>query len=239
MISNKSQRATVNLKMLEFIARKLGPLNDEVIYLGGCTTALFISDSLSSDVRPTKDVDCIVDLVSRSEYYQFAKKLEKRGFKQSINEAVICRWHYDDAILDVMPTDETILTFDNRWYKGAIINPTSYQLASDLTIKSVTAPYLLATKIEAFKDRGNRDYLGSHDFEDIITVIAGRTEIVEEINLENEELRKHLRFFFEEIMQDDDFKASLPGHINESSAIVQEQRLKTVMERIKKIIGKK
>src|SRR3990167_3720185 len=111
MINGSRERATANLRMLEFVARKLGPLNDEVVYLGGCSTALFISDPLLLDVRPTKDVDCIVDIVSRSEYYKFAKKLEKQGFKQLMNESVICRWRYDDVILDVMPTDEEILTF--------------------------------------------------------------------------------------------------------------------------------
>lgn len=107
--------------MLEFVATKLGPLNDEAVYLGGCSTALFMTDSLLLDVRPTKDVDCIVDIVSRCEYYKFAKKLEKQGFKQSINESVMCRWHFDDVILDVMPTDEEILTFGNRWYKSYFI----------------------------------------------------------------------------------------------------------------------
>lgn len=43
----RNQRATSNLRMLEFVARKLGELNDEVVYLGGCTTALFINDPLS------------------------------------------------------------------------------------------------------------------------------------------------------------------------------------------------
>ncbi len=46
MLKNKGERATANLRMLEFVARKLGPLNDEVVYLGGCSTALFITDSL-------------------------------------------------------------------------------------------------------------------------------------------------------------------------------------------------
>ena len=40
-MNNKHQRATSNLRMLEIVARKLGSLNDEVVYLGGCTTALF------------------------------------------------------------------------------------------------------------------------------------------------------------------------------------------------------
>lgn len=234
MVNKVRERATVNLRMLEFVARKLGNLNDEVIYLGGCSTALFITDPLSLDVRPTKDVDCIVDVVSLPKYYQFCKKLERQGFKQSINEQVICRWHYDDAILDVMPTDQNILKFGNRWYKEAIQNPITHQLAEDLVIKSVTAPYLLATKVEAFHSRGNRDFLGSHDFEDIITIIAGRVEIAEEIDLENEELRLHLKRFFKEIMGDNEFRTALPGHVSDGPATVQ--RLKTVTDRIKEII---
>lgn len=178
MENSKRARATANLRMLEFVARKLGSLNEEVVYVGGCSTALFITDPLLLDVRPTKDVDCIVDIVSRSEYYHFAERLEKQGFKQSINESVICRWFYDDVILDVMPTDESILTFGNYWYKKAIKNLIAHQLEYDLTIKSVTAPYLLATKIDAFKSRGNGDFLASHDFEDIINVISGRLRIV-------------------------------------------------------------
>lgn len=236
MVNSRGKRATANLRMLEFVARKLGPLNNEVVYLGGCSTALFITDSLLLDVRPTKDVDCIVDIISRSEYYKFAKKLEKQGFKQAMNESVICRWRYDDAILDVMPTDEEILTFGNRWYKEALTKPATHQLADDLIVKSVTAPYLLATKIEAFNARGNRDFLASHDFEDIINVISGRIEIAEEVNSENDELKNHLKSFFKEMMNDDEFITALPAHINEGPAT--EQRLETVTNRIKKITGK-
>ena len=97
--------------MLEIVARKLGQLNNDVVYVGGCTTALFINDPLALDVRPTDDVDCIVDVVSRLEYYKFADALNKLGFKQSMEDSVICRWRYDGIMLDVMPTDQTILGF--------------------------------------------------------------------------------------------------------------------------------
>ena len=67
-MNDKRKRATANLKMLEFVAQRLGQLNDEVVYVGGCTTALLINDPLSLDVRPTLDVDCIVDVVSLGQY---------------------------------------------------------------------------------------------------------------------------------------------------------------------------
>lgn len=219
--------------MLEFVARKLSELNEELVYLGGCTTGLFITDPLSLDVRPTKDVDCIVDIVSRSDYYKFAKKLKEKGFKQLISDSIICRWHHDDIILDVMPTDEKILTFGNRWYKKAIKAPVIHQLAEDLFINSVTAPYLLATKIEAFNSRGNKDFLSSHDFEDIITIIAGRAEIVAEIATSGAELKYYFKNFFELLLKNIEFMAALPGHLNDGPLTMQ--RVTAVLKRIKDI----
>jgi hypothetical protein len=221
--------------MLEFIARRLGELNDEVVYLGGCTTALFITDPLSLDVRPTRDVDCIVDLVSLPKYYEFGEKLKIRGFKESMNEDVMCRWRCEDAILDIIPTDEDILKFGNQWYRKAIQNPITHQLDQDLAIKSVTAPYLLATKIDAFKSRGDGDFLGSHDFEDLITVIAGRAEIVDEIEAEGDALKFHLREFFDSIITNTKFQQALPGHLNDGPITLE--RMQMVIRRLEKIIA--
>lgn len=40
MQNNKSVMLA-NLRMLEFVATKLGKIRDEVVFLGGCTTGLF------------------------------------------------------------------------------------------------------------------------------------------------------------------------------------------------------
>lgn len=233
MMKNKGLRASSNLAMLEFVARKLGKLNDDVVFLGGCATTLFITDPLSLDVRPTLDVDCIIDVISLGKYHQFGEKLKEQGFKQLIDDDVICRWHYNDIILDVMPTNEKILGFSNHWYKEAIKHATTHQIAEDLSIKSVTAPYFLATKIEAFKTRGNNDFLGSHDFEDIITVINGRAEITAEIASVSSQLKICLKEIFTQIFGSEQFHAALPGHLNDGP--VTQQRVQIVLKRIKKI----
>src|SRR5579862_7397230 len=150
MQSNNKLVMLANLRMLEFVATKLGEIRDDVVFLGGCTTGLFITDPEFPDVRYTLDVDCIVDVISLNQYHQLEKKLTKQGFKRSLTESVICRWFYDDVILDVMPTDEKILGFSNRWYKNAIEYAVNYNLLYDLQIKIITAPYFLATKLEAF-----------------------------------------------------------------------------------------
>lgn len=74
-------RATSNLAMLELAARKLGKLNEQVVYLGGCATALLINDPLSLDVRPTLDVDCIIDVISLGQYHKFASELRCYAIK--------------------------------------------------------------------------------------------------------------------------------------------------------------
>lgn len=102
-----------NLRMLQFIALKLGEICNEVVFLGGCTIGLFITDSATPDIRSTLDVDCIVDVVSITQYYKLEKKLQSRGFKKELNDEIICRWYLDDAILDVMPADSKILGFGN------------------------------------------------------------------------------------------------------------------------------
>lgn len=235
-MNNRNVRATSNLAMLEIVAKKLGNLNDRVVYLGGCATALFISDPLSLDVRPTLDVDCIIDVISLGQYHKFENELIKRGFKKSIEDDIICRWHYGEIILDVMPTDEKILGFGNPWYKEALDHAVVHQISDGLLVKSVMAPYFIATKIEAFRTRGNNDLLGSHDFEDIITIIAGRVEIVDEMALTSDKLKYHLKQFFEEMLNNDQFERVLPGHLSDGPVSVTMQRVQTVKSRIKKIV---
>src|SRR3989338_1466185 len=236
MVKNNLFRASSNLAMLEIVARKLDELNQDVVYVGGCATALLVNDPLAVDVRTTLDVDCIIDVISLMQYHKFEEKLRKKGFKNASHDNVICRWICDEIILDVMPTDEKIFGFGNRWYKEALQNAVTHEIGSGIKIKSITAPYFIATKIEAFKTRGNNDLLVSHDFEDIITVIAGRKNIVEEIKNANNPLMKHLQKEFEIIKNNDQFERVLPGHLNEGPLSVVMQRVGVVMQRFERII---
>jgi hypothetical protein len=97
---------------------------------------------------------------------------------------VICRWRHRDhagLVLDVMPTNEAILGFSNRWYSVALAAVEERELPSRATIPAVPPVHLLATKIEAFHGRGHGDFLASHDFEDIVLLINGRPELLADI----------------------------------------------------------
>jgi len=224
-----------NLNSLILIANRLGELCNEVTFVGGCITGLLITDKAAPDVRFTVDVDCIINVVTKHEYHSISKKLREKGFKEmAFGNHPICRWDCDGILIDVMPTDKNVLGFSNRWYKDAQSNSVSNSLNDTIVVKVISAPYFLATKLEAFKDRGKQDFLLSHDLEDIIAVIDGRPEIISDVSNVENNLKEYLSTEFNALARNAQFMQALPGHLNYSSE--SEERKKIVERRINAII---
>jgi len=203
-----------NLEILTLAVHLLGDLADDMVFLGGCATGLLISDPAAPPIRVTRDVDAIVQVVSRAEYYRLSKKLKARGFKEDTSEgAPICRWLNDEIILDVMPTGQEILGFGNDWYQKAIEHPILFELPDARAIRVVSPPYFLITKLEAFNGRGKGDYMLSHDMEDIITVLDGRQEILDEIKNVDTELACELATRFQQLLRHQRFIDAVSGHM--------------------------
>ncbi|MCP4677229.1 MAG: hypothetical protein GY854_17275 [Deltaproteobacteria bacterium] len=180
------------IEMLRKTAEQLGPLTKEVVFVGGTTTAIFITDTAAASPRITDDVDCILQATKLIEFYRFAERLQKRGFSPD-PEGPICRYRSKEIIIDVMPTDESILGFSNRWYSEAVRYAQSVDIGKGIQIRTVTAPYFVATKLDAFWGRGNNDFFASRDLEDVIAVIDGREELLDEIeNKSTPQLRSYL-----------------------------------------------
>jgi len=224
----------INLAMIRHVAARLGHLRDRVVFLGGAATALLITDSAAPDVRATIDVDVIVEIASRGDYYRLADSLRSAGFVEDVSEgAPVCRWLIDGLAVDVMPTDEEILGFSNRWYKDALQHASVLLIADDMAIRLVTAPYFLATKLDAFHNRGANDYYASHDMEDIITLIDGRPEVVEEVSNAPADVKEFLADEFERFLKNRAFLDALPGHLMPDLA--SQQRVPVLMERIRAV----
>lgn len=205
-----------NLDLLKIAAQQLRPLLEEVVFVGGCMIGLLITDEAAPDVRATIDVDIIAEITSYIDLTIFSDRLRNLGFAEDMDkDAPTCRWKKGSTKLDVMPLDETILGFSNRWYKPAMDQSQQLEIEKDLHIRAITAPYFCATKLEAFKSRGNGDYLASHDLEDLITVIDGRPELLSELEAAPADVRIYISNTFDNLLKIDDFINALPGHIND------------------------
>ena len=174
---------------------------------------LFITDA-APDVRVTTDIDVIVEIASLGEYYRLADDLRSRGFTEDVRDgAPLCRWHVDDVTVDVMPTEKTILGFSNRWYPQALQDADRRSTCRRYRDPGRDRSLFLATKIEAFWHRGQGDFLASHDLEDIIALIDGRSELVGEVRTASEPIRTFLSEVFREFLGDSLFLEALPGHL--------------------------
>ncbi len=123
----------LNLEQLIAAARLLRPLLGELVFVGGTVTGLLITDEAAADPRTTFDVDAIAAITSYAEYAAFGDRLRSLGFLEDTSEgAPLCRWVQQGTILDVMPLDEKILGFSNRWYRAAMKSSVTQQLLDDL-----------------------------------------------------------------------------------------------------------
>jgi predicted nucleotidyltransferase len=169
-----------NVGLVQAVARALGALNDRVLFVGGCAAGLLVTDAARPPVRATVDVDLITEVASHADYYAFADSLRAAGFREDVGE-INCRWRLGSLTVDVMPTDEAILGYANRWYGPAIAHASTAVLPDAQLIRLITAPFLIATKLEAFYGRGSGDYARSHCIEDIMAIVDGRPEMFDEI----------------------------------------------------------
>ena len=88
-----SRNVKTNLEMIKIVASKLDYLCDKVVFLGGAATSLLITNPVLYGIRSTLDVDVIIEISSRVEYYKLEDSLRELGFKQNIGENIpICRW---------------------------------------------------------------------------------------------------------------------------------------------------
>jgi predicted nucleotidyltransferase len=165
---------------------KLKGISFDFAFLGGSLLTLLITDKSADAIRVTKDVDIMMNIRTRNEYHAADSELEKRGFKHDTSEgAPICRWILDDLTVDVLPIREDVLGWKSKWFEEALSCAKTIPI-ENRSIRVVLPPYFIALKLEAFEERGKKDFITSTDFEDVICVFNGRPSILEEILACNE-----------------------------------------------------
>lgn len=205
----------MNLAYIATVARGLNTLVERVAFVGGATIALYIDDPTASDARVTDDVDCVVELSSLIELEQLEKRLRAFGFRHIVGEGQpVCRWEYAGVIVDIMPTDPRIFGFANRWYAEAMKLRQKAHVANDVYVYVFPLVYLFATKFEAFGDRGEGDWLASHDVEDIVALLDGASALESAWGATKEgEVRSYLQDNFTHMLQHRDISEILLGHL--------------------------
>lgn len=223
--------------LLAIVAAKLSRLPRRVVFVGGATTELFITDPAAPEVRATIDVDVIVQAASYAEYANaVASELRALGAMEDTSQgAPMCRWVLDDVLVDVMAPTERVLGFINRWYEATLRESEERTLPDGTVIRVATGPLFLATKVEAFRGRGGGDFWSSRDMEDIVTVLDGRMEIIEEVAGADDELNEYLGQAFAVWLDHPDFRQAVSGHL--AGDADSQKRADVILGRIREMVG--
>ncbi|MEY8770228.1 hypothetical protein AB6T85_07285 [Erwinia sp. ACCC 02193] len=220
-------------EMIIQVAEALGPdLLATTAFVGGVTTGLLITDEYTRQtVRATDDVDLITSALGYVQHANFEEELRRRGFRDDAESEVICRKRLGNLKVDFMPTDES-LGFTNRWYRNALAEAQDYELKPGLTIRLLTPAYFIATKLEAWNGRGEKDLLASRDLEDIFNLVNGRETLIEDISGSEPELLAWIAKEFKKLISEEDFDYLLQATTNGDV-----KRIDYLFDRVKKIIG--
>jgi len=223
---------------LEAAAAILGPLVDEVVFVGGATVHLWLTEPGAPPARATEDVDVICEVASRAEYYRLGEKLRERGLQEAAGAPVLCRWQSTEPrlILDVMPTDADILGFSNPWYEEAIATAATITLDSGAEIRAATPVLLMATKLCAWKGRGRGDLLRSLDVHDVLTLIDGRPELIEEIKAASSAIGTYIKEELIDLRAESYFDYAVDG-ATASYGPIGAERARLVRDRIKELLA--
>lgn len=222
-----------NIVRIKAVANALADLKEKVVFVGGATISLY-PDRPVFEVRPTDDVDVIIEIVSYNDRAKLEAKLREIGFSHDLESGVVCRYQIQGIIVDIMPTDDPSIGFTNIWYPEGFNKAVDYEIDSENIIKILSAPYFVATKIEAHKSRGENDGRFSQDFEDIIYVFENRETIWEEMNRSDKLLKAYLQSEFQKLLENPNLFEWVDSHVERGSP----PATYVILDRLKQFVSK-
>ena len=224
-----------SLQAIQLVAARLGSLIDRVVFLGGAVAGLLVTDPDASKPRPTRDVDIVV-AVAWLEYHAeggLRAQLLERGFREVLDEGVICRWSIDGVSVDIMDATGQLFGFTNRWYLSSFAEARNHDIGDGLTIRLISPACFLATKLAAFADRGEGDFQASRDIEDIVSVVNGRATIEEDVRDSPADVRGYVAIEIRRLLATTAFVDALPCHL--SGDLASQELLTHVLDHLRKL----
>jgi predicted nucleotidyltransferase len=220
------------ISAVNLVAKALADLRSEVMFVGGAVPAFLVTSPAAPPPRETDDIDVVVDIATYADYVQVHERLRDLGFAEDASDARTSRWLVQGIKVDVMAAGPQPGP-RNRWYAEAFAHAQSLAISSGINVRVISAPYFIATKLDAFRDRGKGDYVPSHDIEDIVAVVDGRASIESDVLSSPSSVRSYLSERFTALIADRDFVDAVAGHLPGDRA--SQARLPLVLARLRAI----
>lgn len=179
------------------VARALAPIREQrFVFAGASILPLLLDDPAAPPPRFTVDVDAVVDVLTYPQWARLQSRLRECGVVVRADPAGgkgrLCLFHFNDIEVDIMPVRMPLLLRPSRMLELGFQCAEPHRLADDLEILALSAPGLLAAKLEAFGDRGAHDAAMSKDLDDIVALLDRRLGLGDEVAEAPAELRRFI-----------------------------------------------
>lgn len=200
------------------------------VFTGGAIVGLLLTDPAAPSPSRTKDVDLVLEIANYGEFVGMEELLRKIGFSQSPQDhAVIVAWQWKGVRVDFLPHLPMELMKSNRWFPFLVDEAERVEVIDGKFAWRASAPCFVATKLEAFNSRGKGDFVASKDIEDIVAVVDGRIELLDEIEFCSHDVRGFVSMSCRQLLADRRFIDALP------SLVPDDQREAVVEDRLRKL----
>ncbi len=217
-------------RVLVEVAEEVAWMVPPPVFIGGATIGLFLDNFGRSQLRPTKDVDCIVPtLVSRPSWFALEETLRSRGWHPDV-DGPVCRYRSPRGhLVDFLAVHPEIQGFAGRWFAAALASASAHVVAGkELWVPD--AAHLLACKLEAYEDRGAADPLLSKDLEDIVALVDGCGTLVDAVARAPVSVRAYVRESVAALLTNEDAMEAVAGHLPRGGDV--SARLRKVQARL-------
>ena len=220
--------------LVDHVAEALRWVEPEPVFVGGATMGLFLDDFGRSQLRPTKDVDCIVPhVLSRTTWWKLEEALRARGWSPD-PEGPLCRYRSPaGALVDLMSTDPAVQGFSSRWYPQVVATAERRSLVTKRAVLVPTPALLLACKLEAWESRGKSDPYTSKDLEDIAALLDGCRELEHNISEATADVRAWIASALARVSSGTSSREALVGQLPRAGdPDTQERRVLSLLSRL-------
>jgi predicted nucleotidyltransferase len=224
-------KMSLQLRIIEKVALALGELNKQVAFVGGSIISFYANDPAAEEPRPTQDIDITLQIATLGQLEALREELQIKGFSQHAEDNVICRFRLDDILVDVMSTQPVGWAPANRWFEPGFRH-LNKELIGETEIQILSLPYFLASKFDAFHDRGSHDPRTSKDFEDIVYLLDNVIDLPDQIKYADASVKQFLKAEFDDMLKKATYKEAILANL---PYMIQESRFQIVSGRIGKI----
>lgn len=210
----------------------LGEEAEDFCAVGGGAIWLYLPNEIdAARVRPTEDVDFVVPAKTLGEYHKLEEKLRKLGFRNDTRAgARICRYVYKDITVDFMPARTEVLNLNSRWFEKGLKKKRVVEISKKHKLGVFPLAYFLASKFDAFEDRGREDPRLSDDLEDICVVLICIENFDELLQDAGKEVTAYLKSQMKQMTEDSIFREAVYGHVGDG------EQADKLIEKISKLV---